>query len=88
MLVHHANSEFQRPTRAVDDGGLALDGDVTLVRLVEAVQNAHECGLPRAILPHDGVDLPGADRQVDAIVGHDAGEALGDMPQLNKEIVQ
>ena len=76
MLVHHANPQLQRPARALDGDRVALDGNGPLVGLVEPVEDAHEGGLAGAVLSHDGVNLPAVDRQIDTIVGDDAGEAL------------
>ena len=63
----------------------AVDDDRALVGPVGAVERLHQRRLAGAVLADDGVDRAGAHRQVDAVVGDDAGEALDDVPQLDRD---
>ena len=62
--------------------GLAVEQDLALVRGEQPVQDVHERALAGAVLAEQGVDLARLDGQVDAVVGDDAGEALGDAAHL------
>ena len=64
--------------------GLAAQADLALVRLVEAVEDAHERALPGAVLTEQGVHLAGLHVEVDAIVGDHSGEPLRDTAQLEQ----
>ena len=48
----------------------------------QPVQDVHQRALAGAVLAEQGVDLAGPDRQVDAVVGDDARESLGDAAHL------
>ena len=61
---------------------LAVDENLAAVGRVEAVGDAHRGRLPGAVLADDGVDGAGLDRDVDAVVGEDPAESLGDVSQL------
>ena len=61
----------------------AVDGDRALVGPVGAVERLHQRRLAGAVLADDGVDGAGAHREVDAVVGDHAGEALDDAAQLD-----
>ena len=64
---------------------VAVDDDRALVGPVRAVEGLHQRRLAGAVLADDGVDRAGADREVDAVVGDDAGEALDDVAQLDRD---
>ena len=46
--------------------------------VLDAGEDLHQRGLAGAVLAHQGVDLAGAEVEVDAVEGGHAGEALGD----------
>ena len=50
---------------------------------LHAVEDLHQRRLAGAVLAADGVDLAFLDGEVDAVVGDDAREALGDADQLD-----
>ena len=62
VLMHHANTRRDRVARALERHGLAVDEDLPLVRGVHPVQDVHERGLARAVLPEQGVNMPLLDR--------------------------
>ena len=65
--------------------GHAVDEDLALVRLQQAVELVHQGGLAGAVLAEQGVDLAGLDGQVDVVVGHQVAEALGDAAQFESQ---
>ena len=85
VLVDHADAG------AIASAGLrkrhlaAVERDRALVGAVHAVEGLHQRRLAGAVLAHDGVHLAAADPQLDVAVGDDAGEALGDPAQLDRE---
>ena len=87
VLVDHADAGRDRITGPVELDRLAVDQDLALVRRVEAVQDVHEGGLAGAVLAEQAEDLAGLHDEVDPLVGDDAGEALGDPPQLELHAV-
>src|SRR6187397_668648 len=69
MLEHHADA----------------DGDRSLVGPVGAVERFHQRRLAGTVLADDGVDGPGADREVDTVVGDYARETFDDVAQLDRD---
>ena len=55
---------------------LAAQPDLALVRLVDAVEHAHERALAGAVLAEERVHLSGQHVEVDAVVRDHSGEAL------------
>ena len=53
----------------------AVDADLARVRPVEAGEDVHQRALAGAVLAEQGVDLAGAQLEVDVVVGDDAREA-------------
>jgi hypothetical protein len=64
---------------------LAAQADLALVGLVQPVEDVHERGLPRAVLPEQGVYLAPAHVEIDIVVRDERAEALGDALQLEGE---
>ena len=58
VLVHHADPVLDRFLRRVDPDRLALDEDLALVGVVEAVEDAHQGRLAGAVLAEQRVHLP------------------------------
>ena len=65
---------------------LAIDDDIALVGLVEAVEDRHQRRFTGAVFTDNAVDGALADGQVDILVGMDKAEALVDTTQLNGNI--
>ncbi len=83
VLVHHADAAGDGVAGGVELARLAVDRDGALVRLLHAVEDLHQRRLAGAVLAHQGVHGAGADGEVDVVVGHDTGEALGDAAQFD-----
>ena len=64
--------------------GCAVEQDLALVRPRQAVEDVHEGRLAGPVLAEEGVDLAGADVQVDAVVGDHPGIALRDAAHLER----
>ena len=83
VLVHHADTQIVGVVGVLDGHHLAVLFDDALLRLVQAEKHAHQRGLPGAVFAQQGVDLSLFQLQGDIVVGHDAGEPLGDIQHLN-----
>src|SRR4029077_14911673 len=70
-----------------EEDGLSLQQNLSLVRLVEAVENVHEGGLPGAVLTEERVHLALAHVESDVVVGDDAGKSLRDPTHLEDWLV-
>ena len=82
VLVHHADAAVDRGPRGAELDGTALDHDLALVRPVQAVEDVHQGRFACAVLSEQRVHLALAQVDADVVVGHDAGEALRDVPHL------
>ncbi len=82
VLVHHADAGGDRLLGVAADVLDAVDDDRALIGLQQPVQHVHQGRLAGPVLPQQAVDLAGHDVQVDAVVGHQRPEPLGDAPQL------
>ena len=85
VLVHHADALRDSVARAADACRLAVDQDLAGIRMDEPVEDVHQGALARSVLSDEGMDLAGADREVDVIVGDHAGPGLGDAVHLEGE---
>ncbi|GAB2925986.1 hypothetical protein GCM10027280_11590 [Micromonospora polyrhachis] len=83
--MHHADPGGDGVARPLDPSGLAVDQDLALVGLEQAVQDVHQRGLPRAVLAEQRVDLSGLHRQVDVVVGDQVTEPFGDAAQFESQ---
>ena len=66
---------------------LAVDADLTLVGVVQPVEDVHQGRLPRSVLTEQRVDLAAAEIEVDVVVGEDARKGLGDPAQLEDRTI-
>ena len=82
LLVDHGDSVVDRLAGRGDGDRLAVDPDGAGVGGVDAHEDLHEGGLAGAILPHEGVDLAGAQVEGDGAQDADAGERLVDVEHL------
>jgi hypothetical protein len=83
MLEDHADSGADGTLAVGDRGERAVDEDLAGIGLVEAVEDRHQCGFPRAVLADDAVDRALRHRDVDVLVRLDRTEGLGDAFQFN-----
>jgi hypothetical protein len=83
--MHHADAGGDRVTGALDSYRLAVDQDLSLVRLQQSVEDIHQGGLARTVLAEQGVNLPGFDGQVDVVIGDQVAETLGDAAQFESQ---
>ena len=83
VLVDHADAGRDRVARTAE-----LRPALSSMRIspssggVEPVEDVHEGRLARAVLAEQAEDLAGLHDEIDPLIGHDPGEALGDPPQL------
>ena len=82
VLVDHVDAARDRVRGTRDGDFLAVEQDRPLVRPGQPVEDVHERRLAGAVLAEQGVDLAGADLQIDLVVGDHARIALGDAPHL------
>ena len=81
VLGHEGDAQGLGRLGGGDLDGAPLQEDPPLVRRVKAVEEAHQGGLPRPVLPQEGEDLPGPHLEADAVVGHHRAEAFRDVLQ-------
>ena len=82
MLVHHADPVGDGVGRAAEPHGLAPQQDLARVGLVQPEHRVHQRALAGPVLAEQAVDLTLVEREVDVLVGDDAGEGLGEAPHL------
>src|SRR6266581_2849908 len=82
VLVDHADPGGERVLGAPNARGLTPYEDLAAVRLVVAVQDAHQGGLAGAVLTDDAVDRAGAHGERHVTVRVNVAEPLVDTPQL------
>ena len=85
VLMHHAEAGRDGDGRVGKHRLLAVDPDLAFVGLQQAEQYVHQRRLAGAILADDGVDLAALDGEVDAVIGDERTETLGDRFQLDGE---
>ena len=85
MLVHHPDPALDRLLRRVNPDGLSVDQDLTLVGVVETVEDVHQRGLPRAVLAQQRVHLTCPEVEADVVVREDSREPLRDPAQLEDD---
>ena len=83
VLEDHPDAGVDGVGRRPEVALLPVDDDGALVGPVGAVEGLHQRRLAGAVLTDDGVHGAGLHRQVDAVVGDDAREALDDVAQLD-----
>ena len=82
VLVDHADAQLYGPGGRAQLHPASSEADGPRVGGLHPVEDLHQGRLARPVLAADGVDLAGGDGEVDAVVGHDPREPLGDAPQL------
>ena len=88
VLEHHADAGVDGVGWRAGMMFAAVDVDRALIGAVGAIEGLHQRRLAGAVLADDGVDLPGCAREVDAVVGDHAREALDDVAQLDRREVE
>ena len=83
MLMHHADAQGIGVVGVIDFHHLAILFDHAGFRLVQAEQDTHQRGFPRAVLTQQGMDLSPLQLQGHVVVGLDAGKLLGDVQHFN-----
>ena len=82
VLVHHPDAGVDRLPRRPELDLAALDVDLALVRVVEAVDDVHQRRLAGAVLAEQRVHLALEQVELDLVVREDAREALRDAAEL------
>ena len=78
VLMHHADAEFDGVFGSRDFDRLPIDQDLALVGFVQAVDHVHQGALAGAVFAQQSQNFAFAQREVDIVVGENAGEAFGD----------
>ena len=78
LLVNGGDAGAEGGVSGAEMDRHALDGDLALVRLVDAGQDLHQRRLAGAVLADQRGDLAGIERQRHVMQGPDTGEALAD----------
>ena len=82
MLGHHADAQRNCITRRANLRLPAVDPDLALIGMVQAVENAHERAFACTIFAQQRVNLALAEREIHMIIGHQGAEAFGDPAHL------
>ncbi len=82
VLVHHADAAVDGVARRAHPRRLALDPDLALVGVIQAVEDVHQRRLAGAVLAQQRMHFAEPEIEADVVVGDDPGEALRDSPQL------
>ena len=83
VLVHHADAGGDGVGRASERDRLAVDQDLALVGSYRPKRTFMSVDLPAPFSPSKAWTSPLFDGEVHVLVGDDAGEPLGDAPQLD-----
>ena len=86
VLVHHADAAVDRLPRRTHLRGLPVDEDLAFVRVVQPVEDAHQRGLPRAVLAEQRMHLSAPELEVDVVVREHSRELLRDSAQFQNEV--
>src|SRR5207245_4476912 len=84
VLVHHADARRQRALWALDHRRLTANEDLAAVRLVVAVEDAHQGRLAGAVLADDAVDRASSHDERDVPLRMDVAKPLVDPSQLDR----
>src|SRR5579884_3742724 len=82
-LVDHADATANGVRRPPQANRPAVELVAARVRLHQAGDDAHQGGLPGAVLAHHGVDASGGDVEVHPVVGDDGSVALDDAAEAD-----
>ena len=83
MLVDHANPGPDGIRRRTKRLQLAIDGDAACIRLVEAVELAHQGTFAGSIFPKQCMHFAGAHIEANLGICQHTGEALNDIAHLD-----
>ena len=78
MLMDHADAVVQGVPRLAERGPSAVDKDFPVIRLIATGEDVHEGRLAGTVFSQQGVNLPGQDLKIDAVVGNDVREPFYD----------
>ena len=87
VLVDHADAQCVCIVGVADGDLLAVFEDLTLLRLIQTEQHAHQGAFACAVLAQQGMDLTFAQLQGNVVVCLDARELLGDVEHLDHKIL-
>src|SRR5918998_3228462 len=85
VLVDHPDAAAYRVLGVVDGHLFPVDEDLARVRLVEAVEDLHQGGLPRAVLAQQPEYLAAPEHDGDVVVGLHWAEGLGHAAHLEDD---
>jgi hypothetical protein len=82
--VHHRDPRVECVSRRAELHSSAEEGDLAVVRAIEAGQDLRQRRLAGAVLPQEGVYFSQRGIEIDAVVRDDGREPLRDPPQLDR----
>ncbi len=82
MLEHHTDAQLSGRRRTADLDGLAVPQNLALIGFDHTVDDLHQGGFTRAILPQHGMNLPRQDREGNIVVGYHRRIGLGDIAKF------
>ena len=78
MLVDHANTQVDGIGRRSNCDRLSIQKDFPFIRVIQAIENLHQCAFAGTILAQQGVDFAGFHIEIHPVIGKHTGKALGD----------
>ena len=83
VLVNHSDSLRDGLPGRFPSTWLAIDQNVSRIRLIHSIEQIHSGTLARAIFADDSMDAATLDLKVDARIGHHLSEPLCDPAQFD-----
>jgi hypothetical protein len=81
--MDHADPARESVGGACEPYGFSVEDDRSLVRPVDALQDAHERRLSSTVAADDRMDHPRRDREVDPVIGDDGTEPTRQSPRAD-----
>ena len=84
MLVDHTDASRNGCIWIPNGDLLATHQNVATIRLIESIEDRHQCRFPGTIFTDDSVNSAFAHHQIDVLVGMHGAEAFIDTLQFNR----
>ena len=82
MLVDHANTEIDRISRRINRDCLAVEQDLSLIGMIQTIENLHQRALASAVFAQQGVHLARFHIEIDMVIGKHPRKTFGNAAHL------
>ena len=79
VLMNHAQATTNGIVGALDVDDFAVEQDFSFVGPVQSIEHVHQCGFACAVFAQERVNFARIEAEVDCVIGHNTGEALGEV---------